>query len=299
MMPLPYPTFFVNRTDDPTPGTTAATCNNVSNADTSSSCSLREAVLKANATAGTDTITLAAGTFTLSIARQAGDNTGARGGLYINDSVNIVGAGQGATIIQGGTSAATGVDLVFAVNEDIQTVTNASASFTNLTIQNGHNRGSVGGTDGDGGCMEYDTGSSGAATLTLTNVTIQNCATQDGNGGAIALFNASSGIAGGGTGTATISNSTFQGSSVAEQGAGSTGSGGGIWVSDTARMSMSNSSVKISANQVNGGGRGTSGGDCFSSAMDLANRRFKFTAARFPEIAPPVKAAASTARVPC
>src|SRR5579884_2216149 len=118
MMPLPDPTFFVNRTDDPAPGTTAATCNNTSNADTSTSCSLREAVLKANATAGTDTIILAAGTYTLSIARVDGDNTGAHGGLYINDSVNIVGAGQASTIIQGGTSAATGVDLVFAVNED-------------------------------------------------------------------------------------------------------------------------------------------------------------------------------------
>src|SRR5579884_3100154 len=78
MMPLPDPTFFVNRTDDPAPGTTAATCNNTSNADTSTSCSLREAVLKANATAGTDTIILAAGTYTLSIARVDGDNTGDR-----------------------------------------------------------------------------------------------------------------------------------------------------------------------------------------------------------------------------
>jgi uncharacterized repeat protein (TIGR01451 family) len=261
MMPLPDPTFFVNRTDDPTPGTTAATCNNVSNADVSSSCSLREAVLKANATAGTDTITLAAGTFTLSIARQAGDNTGAHGGLYINDSVNIVGAGQASTIIQGGTSAATGVDLVFAVNEDIQTVTNASASFQNLTIKFGHNRGSVGGTDGDGGCMEYDTGSSGAATLLLTNVTIENCVTQDGNGGGLAIFNVSSGIAGGGTGTATISNSIFQNNSVAEQGAGSTGSGGGIWVSDLGRMTLSNSQIlNNAATQLNGAGRGTSGG---------------------------------------
>ena len=60
MMPLPDPTFFPNRFDDPAPGAVASTCNNVSNADTSSSCSLREAIRKANATAGTDTIMLAA-----------------------------------------------------------------------------------------------------------------------------------------------------------------------------------------------------------------------------------------------
>ncbi|HEY1464868.1 MAG TPA: hypothetical protein VGF44_15740, partial [Terriglobales bacterium] len=266
MMPLPDPTFFVNRLDDPSPGTTAATCNNVSNADTSSSCSLREAVLKANATAGTDTITLAAGTYTLTIARVNGDNTGAHGGLYINDSVTIVGAGQANTIIQGGISAAAGVDLVFAVNEDIQTITNASASFSNLTIKFGHNRGSVGGTDGDGGCMEYDTGSSGTANLTLTNVTISNCVTQDGNGGGIAIFNASSGGSGG-TGLATISNSIFQNNSVAEVGASSAGSGGAIWVADLARMSLSNSQIlNNSATQVNGSGRGVGGGIFIFSA---------------------------------
>ncbi|HZU31819.1 MAG TPA: hypothetical protein VFB79_11930, partial [Candidatus Angelobacter sp.] len=210
-------------------------------------------------------IILAAGTYTLSIARVDGDNTGAHGGLYINDSVNIVGAGQASTIIQGGTSAATGVDLVFAVNEDIQTITNASASFSNLTIKFGHNRGSVAGFDGDGGCMEYDTGSSGAANLSLTNVTISNCVTQDGNGGGIAIFNAS--VPGGGTGLATISNSIFQNNSVAEAGAGSAGSGGGIWVADLARMTLSNSQVTSNtATQVNGGGRGVGGGIFIFSA---------------------------------
>jgi len=265
MMPLPDPTFFVNRTDDPAPGAIASTCNNVNNTDTSSSCSLREAILKANSTAGTDTIMVAAGTYTLSIARQAGDNTGAHGGLYVNDSVNIVGAGQAFTIIQGGTSAATGVDLVMAVNEDIQTITNASASLSNLTIRFGRNRGSVAGFDGDGGCMEFDTGSSGNATLTLTNVTLSNCVTTDGNGGGIAIFNASSGS--GGTGLATITNSILQNNSVAEVNAGSAGSGGGLWVADLARMSMSNSQViNNSATQVNGSGRGVGGGVFIFSA---------------------------------
>ena len=71
-MPLPDPTFFPNRFDDPVPGAVASTCNNVSNADTSSSCSLREAVRKANATAGTDTIKLAAGTYTLTQPEKSG-----------------------------------------------------------------------------------------------------------------------------------------------------------------------------------------------------------------------------------
>ncbi|HEV7522828.1 MAG TPA: hypothetical protein VGP89_17130, partial [Candidatus Angelobacter sp.] len=66
MMPLPDPTFFVNRPDDPPPTSPITNaCNNVSNVDVSSSCSLREAILKANSIGGTDTITLAAGTYTL------------------------------------------------------------------------------------------------------------------------------------------------------------------------------------------------------------------------------------------
>ena len=55
-MPIPDPTFFVNRTDDPTPTSPITNaCNNTSNTDLSSSCSLREAVLRANVLAGTDT----------------------------------------------------------------------------------------------------------------------------------------------------------------------------------------------------------------------------------------------------
>src|SRR6202011_2621933 len=45
MMPLPDPTFFVNRTDDPVPVSPITNaCNGVAN-----DCSLREAILRANA----------------------------------------------------------------------------------------------------------------------------------------------------------------------------------------------------------------------------------------------------------
>ncbi|HEY5030625.1 MAG TPA: hypothetical protein VIK39_19640, partial [Candidatus Angelobacter sp.] len=152
MMPLPDPTFFVNRTDDPAPGAVASTCNNISNADTSTSCSLREALQKANATAGTDTILVGSGTFTLTRARINGNYDGNQGTLEVLDSVNIVGAGQASTIIQAGTSNATGVDLLMSVNEDIAQFTTATASISNLTMRFGHNRGSVAVGDGDGGC---------------------------------------------------------------------------------------------------------------------------------------------------
>jgi len=59
----------------------------------------------------------------------------------VTDSVNIVGSGQSATIIQGGTSLATSVDKVFSFNQDVNSFTNATVNVSNLTIQNGLNRG--------------------------------------------------------------------------------------------------------------------------------------------------------------
>ncbi|HEY2499791.1 MAG TPA: hypothetical protein VGK24_22240 [Candidatus Angelobacter sp.] len=261
MQPLPDPTFTVNRTDDPAPVSPISNaCNGVAN-----DCSLREAILRANSVAGTDTIVVPAGTYTLTRPRIDGVYDGNQGTLEILDSVNIVGAGQNSTIIQGGATAGNGVDIVISVNEDISPTSDASASISNLTIQFGTNRGSVAVTDGDGGCMEYDTGTSGNATLSLTNVTLAHCNTTDGNGAGIAIFNATA--PGGGTGLATITNSIIQNNSVVEAGAGSAGSGGGLFVADLARMSMSSTQViNNSATQVNGGGRGVGGAMLIFSA---------------------------------
>jgi uncharacterized repeat protein (TIGR01451 family) len=244
MMPTPDPTFFPNRFDDIAPRGTGVTCLNTTGVDGSGDCTLREAVIKANG----DNISLQAGTYTLSIAKVVNDCTGNFGALSAGRSMTIVGAGQNTTFIQAGTvgftpGPANGVDMVMNVNEDLGTancpITNSTVSISNLTMQNGHNRGTVGNFDGDGGCMEFDTGSSGTANLTLTNVTLQNCDTTDGNGAGLAIFNAT--LAG--NGLATISNSIFQGNKAIQTTGGATGTAGGVWVSDPARMSMSSSQV--------------------------------------------------------
>jgi uncharacterized repeat protein (TIGR01451 family)/fimbrial isopeptide formation D2 family protein len=242
MMPIPDPTFFPNRFDDIAPRGTGVTCLNTTGVDGSGDCTLREAVLKANG----DTISLQAGTYTLSIAKVANDCTGNFGALSVDRNTTIVGAGQNTTIIQAGTASynpgpANGVDMVMNVNEDLGTagcpITNATASLSNLTLQNGHNRGTHG-NDGDGGCMEFDTGSSGAATLALTNVTLQNCDTQQGNGAGLASFN----FVVNGPGMPTITNSIIQGNKGSDS-VGGGAVGGGIWVSDPSRMLMTNTQV--------------------------------------------------------
>src|SRR5262249_53015901 len=101
-VPLPDPNFFVNADHYPTPTSPIANaCNNTSFTDVSSSCSLREDVLKANG----DTIMLQAGhTYSLTRGRVTAtpDYTGDHGALYVNNTATIVGGNQNTTIIQWG-----------------------------------------------------------------------------------------------------------------------------------------------------------------------------------------------------
>ena len=241
-LPIPDPTFFPNRFDDIAPRGTGVTCLNTTGVDASNDCTLREAIIKANATAGTDTIMLQAGTYTLTQGRAASPAYNAQTGtLNVNDSVNIVGAGQNSTIITWGTPTTT-VDMVMAVNEDISIISAATANISNLTIQNGVNHGQHG-IDGDGGCMEFDTGTNGTAVLTLTAVTLQNCSTLQGSGGGLANFNF---VVATGTGQAIINGgSIIQNNSVGDNSGGSaTAAGGGIMVFDPSRITMTGSTVQ-------------------------------------------------------
>ena len=252
-MPLPDPVFNVNTTADGVhPGACAAA--------TAGQCTLREAILEANG----DTIMVPNGTYSLTIGRGATqDYSGNTGALYVNHSATIVGASQAGVIIQWGTPSCVPaspctVDLVMAVNADSTTpFTNATASLSGLTIQNGVNHGSIttAAADGFAGGIEFDTGLSGTNTLTLTNVTVTNNSTIDGDGGGIAIFNTNDG-----TGAVTINSSTISNNTPKESTTGGSGLGGGIYVGQPGSVTLNSTSVtNNNATQTNNP-RGQGGG---------------------------------------
>src|SRR3989442_8077572 len=69
-------------------------------AEATGACTLRAAIMETNALPGTDTITLPAGTYTLTIPG-AGEDASATGDLDITDVLTISGAGADSTIIDG------------------------------------------------------------------------------------------------------------------------------------------------------------------------------------------------------
>src|SRR5919106_5541393 len=100
---------------------TADTADGACNSD----CSLREAILAANANDGPDFILLGPGTYTLSLAG-TGEDLGATGDLDIRDDVALVGASAASTVVDGGQ-----LDRVFDVLAGVR------AEIQGLTIRNG------------------------------------------------------------------------------------------------------------------------------------------------------------------
>jgi len=94
---------------------TADTADGICDAD----CSLREAIIAANAGPGADIITLPAGTYTLTIAG-ANEDDAATGDLDIKGDLMINGATGATTIIDGGA-----IDRVFQVIGAVTVTLNA------------------------------------------------------------------------------------------------------------------------------------------------------------------------------
>lgn len=139
-------TFTVNSTAD----TVDATPGDGSCADAGGNCTLRAAVMEANALAGADMIVFSPSTngipITLSITGSEGAVTGSEANmndLDINEALTITGNGPANTIVQAGASTATGIDRVFQVNA----ARNATfdSSIVGLTVRHGRSATSRGG----------------------------------------------------------------------------------------------------------------------------------------------------------
>jgi CSLREA domain-containing protein len=176
--------YTVTRTDDTADGT----CN--------TDCSLREAILAANANHGPDVILLPAGTYTLSLAG-AGEDQGATGDLDLRDDVTILGASADTTVLDGAQ-----LDRVLDIPAGVH------AEIRGVTIRNGR-------VAGPGG------GIRNAGTLDLSASLVSgNAATQGGYGG---------GIWSGGSGALTLAQSTVSGNTA-------DGGGGGLALSSASEV---------------------------------------------------------------
>ena len=176
-------------------------------------CSLRDAIAAANSLGApsgcgmagsvSNTIVLAAGTYTLSIAPTGADDN-ATGDVNVTGTtpLTIIGAGAGATVID-----ATGLgDRVLSV------AAGATITLERLTITGGHAPDGAAGANGTNGTGTAGTGGHGAAgfagadgggilnlgSLTLTEVAVTNNRAGQGGGGGNGGNGAKDGAGGGG-----------------------------------------------------------------------------------------------------
>ena len=201
-------------------------CGN--SAQTTSSGSLREAVCAANnAGATSSTITVAAGTYTLT-------NGELQMGKVSGSNITLTGAGAGSTVINGNNTT-----RVF--NLDPNTVGGVVTSISGVTITGGRDS-----TFGGAGIIAGATAQPTGDTLTISNSTLTNNHATGGSnvGGAL-------GFAGG---SLTITNSTISNNSTTGAGgsgvwyrAEGTAGGEGLTISGTtfSGNSVSTSSVKV------------------------------------------------------
>ncbi|MBN83318.1 MAG: hypothetical protein CMJ70_24560, partial [Planctomycetaceae bacterium] len=171
---------------------------------------LRAAIQEANALPGHDTISVPAGTYTLSLAG-VGDDDALTGDLDVRQGLTIVGAGVGETIID-----ADGLERVFQVFGGVV------AELSGMTITGG----AVVGSEDGGGIRN-------AGDLTLVDVVVTGNAAEDSGGGInadgsvslerVTISNNTAGSDGGGirnVGELTIYNSTISGNSSSLDGGG-------------------------------------------------------------------------------
>lgn len=215
-----------NFTVDTTGDTVDANPGDSDCADINGRCSLRAAVMEANALGGSNTVTILAGTYTLSLAGR-GEDAAATGDLDVPDgALTITGAGSGTCGVAGVTCIdANDIDRVFHVLDT------GTLNLTGVTVTNGNP------DDNPGGGIEVEGGN---AALTLTDCLVTSNTTGPGTGG----FNRFGGGIDTFLGTVTISNTVISNNVAYEKGGGIGNTGGTVEITNST----------ITGNDANAGG---------------------------------------------
>ena len=221
--------------------------------DGTGSCTLRAAIMEANALAGPDTITLPPGVYQSTIATDRQifpppryEDATASGDFDIRSTMTIRGAGESLTIIDGGA-----IGRVFHIPDGDLTI-------SHVTIQNGFsdsNTGFMVGVGGAGRLTLHDAtvrgnvserhaggiGVSAPSVATLTNVTMtENVSLSSVGGGFLSI------------GTATLTNVELTENTAATR-------GGGLWNGTSGVLTMHGGAIVGNSARESGGGVWNSG----------------------------------------
>lgn len=251
-------TFDVTRFDDPVPDGCSSGVD----------CSLREAVIAANANGGPDVIDLPNGTYSLTITGSL-ENSSATGDLDITDDLTINGSDPGTWVSAFGLAAdpdrvfhsmnGAAVELVDLQVQDGQAPPaepygggilqeNGSLTLTRVGVHDNSNPGSGSPNDADGGGIATLGGD-----LTLDTSAIQSNSTND-DGGGVAML---------GGGLLTLTDSSIDQNTVTGPGTGGGVStkganGGGLYVGPSATGDFTNASfgnnTVLDTDEYSGGG---------------------------------------------
>lgn len=269
VQPVQAASFTVNSTGD---GVDATVGDGICQTSTAGECTLRAAIMEANALAGDDVINLPAAPISLTLTGAAEDAS-LLGDLDITSNISINGASASTTLIDGN-----------ALNERVLQILSGNVSVSNVTIRNGDESAANGGgvlvsggsltlnysqvndnTAVNGGGLAVNGGS---LTLNFTSVGRAGFNSAATNGGGIFLLSGTTAVinnsllaennarAGGGIyvpggATATFNNSTLSTNNAS--GSTVTDGGGGAFVAGTATFNSATIAMNLAATSAGGG----------------------------------------------